>query len=81
MRTVIEAASPAQTLGTIECTDHACLNAISHESLCDCATCFGAGHGAAHRATRQAARDRITARIARTGDVFLGAAADIDEEW
>ena len=62
------------------CSDHACLNAISHESLCTCA-CAGDGHGQAHRATRQAARDAIRARTARTGDVFLGAAADDDEAF
>lgn len=55
----------------VTCTDAACLNALSDESLCDCSTCFGAGHGHAHKATRQAARDHITTR-AKT-DATLGA--------
>ena len=63
----------------VTCMDHACLNAISHESLCTC-QCGGEGHGQVHRATRQAARDAIRARIARTGDVFLGAASASFEE-
>jgi hypothetical protein len=65
-------------MGTVECSDYACLNALSDESLCDCSGCYGAGHGSAHRATRQAARDAIRARYVEPGftQAMLDAASD-----
>lgn len=62
------------------CTDYACLNALSDESLCDCSTCFGAGHGHAHRATRQAARDAIQRRYVQPGFTAAMLAATSDDE-
>lgn len=62
------------------CPDASCRNAVSHESLCECLHCLGAGHGIVHRPARELAAAAVTARIARTGDVFLGAANDDDCE-
>ena len=65
----------------VTCMDYACLNAISHESLCTC-QCGGEGHGQVHRATRQAARAALHARYVTPG--FTQAmldAVDSDEVW
>lgn len=69
--------APAATLTDTPC-DEACIDATGH--ICRCA-CGGINHGRAHAGGRLAARLHIQQRIARTGDVFLGAAADADEEW
>jgi hypothetical protein len=61
------------------CRDAACQHAVSHVSLCAC-LCGGAGHGLVHRPGIERAVAAIEARIARTGDVFLGAANDDDCE-
>lgn len=45
------------------CTNPACLDAVSHESLCTC-RCGGPGHGLHHREARQ----RAAAALARRTD-------------
>jgi hypothetical protein len=62
------------------CTEDSCQDATSHVEECEC-SCGGVDHGINHRARNQAARDAVAARIVRTGDVFLGAAAPDDDEW
>lgn len=63
------------------CSDYACLNAISHESLCTC-LCGGSGHGHAHRPGRQAARKALQARYVQPGfTAAMLAAADSDEAF
>jgi len=57
----------------------ACQGAISHPETCRC-VCLGRNHGGAHVAGRRLAALSVTTRIARTGDVFLGAAAHLDDE-
>lgn len=78
--TVPAVASPAQIPVSVICPDASCSQAVSHESLCECLHCLGAGHGIVHRPARELAAAAVTARIARTGDVFLGAANDDDCE-
>jgi hypothetical protein len=52
------------------CTDPSCVNAESRVELCEC-RCKGDGHGAAHRARREAFAAQQAARLARHGgDVF-----------
>lgn len=69
--------APFATLTDTPC-DETCIDATGHE--CRCA-CGGVNHGRAFAAGRLAARRRVQERIARTGDVFLGAAAAADEQW
>ncbi len=66
------------SLDVIPCDNRACREAESHPETCDC-QCGSAGHGLPFRARAAAARAYIAARIARTGDVCLGAAAADDE--
>lgn len=61
------------------CDEHNCREATSHPATCRC-SCGGVGHGVRAQVERAAGAARITARIARTGDPFLGAAAASFEE-
>ena len=77
MDTLVRASSQV-----ITCSDHACLNALSDVSLCDCSQCFGADHGHAYKATRQAARDALQARYVTPGfTAAMLAAVDSDEAF
>lgn len=62
--------------------DEACGWANSARTACTC-ICGGARHGSFRATPAQAAAARADtrARIAATGDVFLGAAAPAHEEW
>lgn len=68
------------TLAPTVCTEPSCQDATSHEDTCEC-SCAGVDHGINHRVGLQVAKASVRARIARTGDVFLGAGANDDEEW
>lgn len=74
-------AAPALLLAD-EATSHecnsACTGAISHPETCRC-ICGGRNHGGVHVAGRQLAAVGVRERIARTGDVFLGAAVGTDD--
>ena len=70
-------------LSTEVCTNTACTHANTSRELCTCTACEnGAGHGIAYRVEAHQGRIAVRARMARTADVFLGAAlADDDEPW
>jgi hypothetical protein len=55
------------------CDEHNCRQATSHPVTCRC-SCGGVGHGVRAQVERATGAARITDRIARTGDPFLGAA-------
>lgn len=55
-----------------------CQNAISHPETCRC-VCSGRNHAGAHVAGRRLAAISVRDRIARSGDVFLGAGGGGDE--
>lgn len=56
MTTTTEIALLPTDLSALDvCTDHACINATSHEDTCTC-RCGSIGHGLAHRESRQRAR-------------------------
>ncbi len=66
------------SIDVIACDNRSCREAESHPETCDC-RCGSAGHGLPFRARAAAAHACIAARIARSGNVFLGAAVEDDE--
>lgn len=80
--TLTSVLAPASRVLPDICDEFNCREATSHPATCRC-SCGGDGHGLAAQVERAIGAIRVATRIARTGDVFLGAAAAgfEDEEW